>query len=118
MSTPDQPKPSSLVTALATTTLVIGIVSFLGAFVPCFGALTLYLSIPSILLGAVTIFIAKSQNAPRGLAVAATVVAGLAAVIAYMNIHSIQSGLDSAQKSLEDANRQLRQDMQRQNQRR
>lgn len=96
-------KTSSLVTGLATTTLVFGIIGLLGSFIPCFGIYALLISVPFLILGVITIIIAKFSNAPRGLAVAATTLAGLATAIAIFQLFAMQE----TTRQLEELNTEL-----------
>ena len=98
-----QATPSSAITALSVLVLVFGIIGLLGSFIPCLGMLAIYISIPTAIVGVITVIAAKKVNAPRGLAVAGLVIALIASGIAIAQA----SALDSANKKLEQKNREL-----------
>ena len=101
--TSHQPKPSSAITALSVCVLVFAIIGLLSSFIPCFGIFALYISIPTAIVGLITVIAAKKINAPRGLAVAGFVIALIASGIAIAQY----SALDSTNKKLEQRNQQL-----------
>ena len=98
-----QAKPSSAITALSVLVLVFGIIGLLGSFIPCLGMLAIYVSIPTAIVGVITLIAAKRVNAPRGLAVAGLVIALIASGIAIAQY----SALDSTNKKLEETNKKL-----------
>lgn len=98
-----QTKPSSAITALSVCVLVFAVIGLLASFIPCFGMLAIYISIPTAIVGIITAIAAKKTNAPRGLAVTGLVIALIAFGIAIAQY----SALDSANKKLEQKNRAL-----------
>jgi len=96
-------KPSSAITALSVLVLVCAIIGLLGSFVPCLGIFAIYISVPTAIVGIITVLVAKNINAPRGLAVAGLVVALLASAIAIAQY----SALDTTGKRLEQKNREV-----------
>ena len=74
---------SGAVSSIATITLIGGLIGLLGSFIPCFGILSLYISVPSSILGVFGILIAHNQKSPKGYIAGATTVAILGALIAY-----------------------------------
>lgn len=93
-------KPSSLVTSLATITIVLGSVGLLVSFIPCFGAFAMFIAIPASILGIITVIVAKTRNRPRTFPVIALTIAVLGAVISYLQY----KGLEAAAEEIDKAN--------------
>jgi hypothetical protein len=108
MTTAEQAKPSSAVTALSVCVLVFALIGLLGSFIPCLGMFTVYISVPSAIVGIITVFMAKKVNAPRGLPIAGLVIALIASGIAIAQISAMQATGNAAQemsRKLEQENR-------------
>ena len=91
MSNDKKSTTTGTVSAIATVTLIGGLIGLLGSFIPCFGVFALYISVPSSILGIIGIFVAHNQKSPMGYIVGATTVAIVGALIAYSQYASIMS---------------------------
>ena len=110
MTTTEQAKPSSAVTALSVCVLVFAIIGLLGSFIPCLGMFTIYISVPTAIVGIITVIMAKKVNAPRSLPVAGLVIALIAVGLAIAQISAMQATGKSAQemsRKLEQENRKF-----------
>jgi len=67
-------KDSGAVTAMSVVGLVFGIIGMLGSFIPCLGALAIYVAVPATIVSGIAVFIAMSQKAKKSLAIAALVI--------------------------------------------
>ena len=95
-------KSSGTVTAIATTGLVFGLIGLLGSLIPCIGALSFYIGIPAVIISAIALFVAKSQNAKNTLAIVAIVVSLIGVLISGWQYFSIKSAGEDARKWIED----------------
>ncbi len=91
---------SGLVTTLAVISLVFGIIGLLGSFIPCLGAFALFISGPSLVIGVVAFFVAKSKEVGIGLSVAASTISAIGLVISLMQGAALTSVASETTKEL------------------
>ena len=100
----NQQRPESgTVTALAVISMVFGAIGLLGSFVPCLGALAIWVAVPAALCGGISFFLARSKNVSIGLPVAAFVISLLGVVISGVQILTLGSFVHSG---VQEAKRQ------------
>jgi hypothetical protein len=75
---------SASVSAIATVTLIGGLIGLSWSFMPCLGIFALFVSIPSAIIGVIGMLIARLQKSSMGYITGATTVAILGAIIAYL----------------------------------
>jgi len=93
---------SGTVSSIATITLIGGLIGLFGSFIPCLGILSLYISVPSSILGVFGIFIAHNQKSLKGYIAGATTVAIVGALIAYSQYAALTDIAKGGQKFLKD----------------
>lgn len=108
---------SGTVTALAVISIIFGTIALLGSFIPCLGALAIWIAIPAALCGAGATYLAKTKGCSIGLPVAAFIVSVLAIIISSVQIMALSSigkaALDHAEeleKAARVTNSQLEED--------
>ena len=117
--TPQQPQnvvvsqrpESGTVTALGVVSIIFGTIGLLGSFIPCLGALAIWLAIPASLCGAGAVYLAKTKGCSIGLPIAALVVSVLGLIISSVQIMALTSAGKAAKDGLESMDQQMKQDM-------
>lgn len=66
---------------MAVASLVLGILSVIFSFIPCFGWLSIIGALVGLPLGIVALVQAKKKNAPKGLALSGVILNGIALVV-------------------------------------
>ena len=79
----------NLHTVFSVITLIIGILSFIFCFVPCFGVYALWGGMAGIGCGSMGIYMAKKAHAGIGMAVAGIVISLLATLVALWQWHTL-----------------------------
>ena len=110
---PEQPQQSQVViasqrpesgsvTALAVVSIIFGTIGLLGSFIPCLGALAIWVAIPATLCGAGATYMAKSKSCSIGLPVAALVVSALGIIISSVQIIALSGAAKAANEALDE----------------
>lgn len=84
-------KNAGLVTALATLGMVFGAIGMLGSFIPCFGALAFYISLPATIISGVGAWLAYKDRIAIGFPIAATTISAIGLIISGLQIMSLSS---------------------------
>lgn len=82
---------AGLVTALATVGMVFGVIGMLGSFIPCFGALAFYVSLPATIISGVGAWLAYKNRIATGFPIAAVTISAIGFVISGFQIISLSS---------------------------
>jgi hypothetical protein len=88
----DNIRESGVVTAVSVIGFIFGIVSLLGSFIPCFGALAIIIAVPASIISAIAVWLAYSKQSQKTFAVAALTISLLALAISgfqYLSIKAI-----------------------------
>jgi predicted RNA-binding Zn-ribbon protein involved in translation (DUF1610 family) len=101
-------KESGTVTALSVIGLVFGLIGMLGSFVPCFGALAFYVSVPAAIASGLALGVAYSQQAKRTFAIVALSISLIGVVISGLQIMTISGAADAARRAAEQNQNQPR----------
>ena len=105
---------SGTVTALGVSGLIVGTIGLLGSFIPCLGALAIWLAIPASLCGGGAVYLAKTKGCSIGLPVAALVVSVLGLIISSVQIMALAGAGKAAKSGLEAMDEQMREERRRQ----
>ena len=87
--------------------LVVGILTLLVSFIPCFGMYAMYIGIVAILLSGIGLYIASKNNSSKGMLIAALIVSILGFAIAYNQYSQLKDLGDSLQDLNEELELQL-----------
>lgn len=71
--------------------LIVGIIALVISFIPCFGIYAFWIGIIGLVLSGIAMFIAMSNNAEKGLIIAALIISALATILAYSQYQSISN---------------------------
>jgi hypothetical protein len=86
---------SGLKTGLGIVSLVVGIIALLVSFIPCLGALAIYIAPVSVIFGGYAFYIAKKEGQSTGLPLAGLIVAILALLIAGSQYYQMRKATDA-----------------------
>ena len=89
---------STLHQTLGVISLIIGILGLLFSFIPCLGALAIYLSSPAFICGVIAIYFARKANASITLSVAGVVLSIIGIVISIMQFIQVSAINDVLKK--------------------
>lgn len=84
-------KGTGLVTALSTVGMVFGVIGMLGSFIPCFGAMAFYISLPATIISGVGAWLAYNNRISIGLPIAAVTISAIGLIISGLQIMSLSS---------------------------
>ena len=98
-------KESGAVTALSVVGFVFGLIAMMGSFIPCLGAIAIYLAIPAAVISGVGLGIAYSQQAKRTFAIVALTVSLIGFVISGVQWISLMGAADNASKQMQQMRR-------------
>ena len=80
---------SNMHTTLGVLSLIVGILSFIGSFIPCFGMYAIYGGIGGVICGAIAVNLAKKINAETGMATAGIIISILASFVALWQMDKL-----------------------------
>lgn len=84
-------KEAGLVTVLATVGMVFGLIGMLGSFIPCFGALAFYISLPATIISGIGAWLAYKNRIAISLPIAAVTISSIGLIISGLQIMSLSS---------------------------
>lgn len=90
------------VTALGVVATVLGSIALLGSFIPCLGALAIYIAVPAAICGIIGIVLANQKKVSMSLSIVGTVLATVGGAISIFQIMSITAGVEGINKAAEE----------------
>lgn len=86
-----QKREDTLVTTLGVIGLVLAILTFILAFVPCVGAFAFYIGLLAMLLSGIGLYLAFQRKVNKGLLIAALIVSIVGSFFSYLQFALITS---------------------------
>lgn len=80
---------SNMHTTLGVLSLIVGILGFIGSFIPCLGMYAIYAGIGGLCCGIGAVNLAKKANAGTGLATAGIIISLFAAFVALWQMDKL-----------------------------
>jgi len=95
------------VTALGVIATVFGSIGLLGSFIPCLGALAIYIAVPATICGIIGIVLANKHKVSLALPTVGLVLSAIGGVIAIFQIMAINEAANEVDEAFEDFGREM-----------
>ena len=104
---PPQPGQGG-VTALGVIATVLGSLALLGSFIPCLGALAIYIAIPAAICGIIGIILAYNKKVSMTLSIVGTVLSVIACAISVVQIAALEKSVEGLEELGEEIDSSLK----------
>ena len=96
---------SAAVTTLSVIGLILGAIALLGSFIPCLGALAIFIATPAAICSGIGLFLAKQKKVSMTLSIIALVISCIAIIISGFQLLTLNGistvTMDQIEESLE-----------------